>query len=143
MMEVMRPRILSRFPLLHSNRLFLLWGLLSLKPYLHHASWNNYVQLLYREISLNEILKNEMTGRKIFISNGLSMVYILLHAINTGFPEYQIAFDPQTIYDRLHNSDAWKAMIERDYFYQIHHGLVNGFPGVWLVLGHIKSNYTL
>ena len=82
-----------------------------------------------------------MTGRKIFISNGLSMIYILLHAINSNFPDYQIPFEPQMIYNKLNNSDAWRTMLERDYFYQIHHGLLNGFPGVQLVLGHIKQHY--
>ena len=140
-LDVLRPRILSRFPLLHSNRLFLLWGMLNLMPHLHHdVSWSNYVQLLYKEINLDEIIENEMTGRKIFISNGLSMIYILLHVINRTFPEYQIHFDPQTIYDRLQNSDAWNTLLERDYFYQIHHGLLNGFPGVQLVLAQIKNN---
>ena len=129
-------RILSRFPLLHSNRLFLLWGMLNLMPYLNNTSWNNYIQMLYREIRLEEILENEMKGRNIFISNGLSAVYILLHSINNNFPDYQIPFDPQTIYTKIQNSDAWNALIERDYFYDIHHGLLNGFPGVQLVLNH-------
>ena len=143
MLDILRPRILSRFPLLHSNRLFLLWGMLNLRPYVHHVSWSNYIQLLYREISLGEILENEMIDRKIFISNGLSMIYIVLHSINRYFPDYQISFDPQTIYTKIMNSDAWNAMLEREYFYKIHHGLLNGFPGVQLVLSHIENSYEL
>ena len=144
MLDELQLRILSRFPLLHSNRLFLLWGMLNLKPYLHNrAPWNSHIQLLYREISLDEILENEMTGRRIFVSNGLSMIYILLHALNTDFPDYPIPFDPHIIYNKIQNSDAWNAMLERDYFYQIHHGLFNGFPGVRLVLSHIRQNYRL
>ena len=142
MLDTLQLSILSRFSLLHANRLFLLWGMLHLKPYMDNKrTWRNYLQMLYREISLDEILDNEMKGRKIFVSNGLSMIYILLHMINRDFPDYQITFDPQTIYNQLHNSDAWNALIERDYFYDIHHGLLNGFPGVWLVLGHIKQHY--
>ena len=141
MLDTLQLSILSRFPLLHSNRLFLLCGMLNLKPYLHDAAWSKYIQLLYREISLHEILENEMKNRKIFISNGLSMIYILLHVINRNFPDYKIPFDPQTIYNRLQNSDAWNALLERDYFYKIHQGLLNGFPGVQLVLSHIKQHY--
>ena len=145
MLDELQLRILSRFPLLHSNRLFLLWGMLNLKPYLRHdnAAWHRYIQLLYREINLDEILKNEMSGRKIFISNGLSAIYLLLHVINRNFPDFQIPFDPQMIYNQLQNSDAWNALIERDYFYDIHHGLLNGFPGVQLVLTHIENSYNL
>lgn len=141
MLNELQLRILSRFPLLHSNRLFLLWGMLNLAPYLHDAAWSNYIQLLYREIHLNDIFENEMKDRKIFISNGLSMIYILLHAINRNFPDYPIPFDPQTIYNQLQNSEAWNILCERDYFYNIHQGLLNGFPGVQLVLSHITKHY--
>ena len=143
MLDTLQPNILSRFPLLHSNRLFLLWGMLNLKPYMHNSLWSNYIQLLYREIHLDEIFEKEMIDRKIFIDNGLSMIYILLHSINHNFPDYKIPFDPQMIYHKLQNSDAWLTMIERDYFYQIHHGLLNGFLGVQLVLEHIKNSYKL
>ena len=140
MLDTMQLRILSRFPVIHSNRLFLLWGMLHLKPYLDRDQtlWNNYIQLLYREIHLDEIFEKEMTSRKIFISNGLSAVYMLLHAINRDFPDYPIPFDPQTIYTRLLNSDAWNAMLERDYFYDIHHGLMNGFPGVQITINQLR-----
>ena len=143
MIDELQLRILSRFPLIHSNRLFLLWGMLHLNPYLshNHAAWISYIQMLYREISVDTILENEMTDRKIFISNGLSAVYILLHAINRDFPDYPLPFDPQMIYQKLQNPDAWNAMIERDYFYQIHQGLFNGFPGIHLVLEHIRQHY--
>ena len=143
MLDDLQLRILSRFPLLHANRLFLLWGMLHLMPYVHQTSWSKYIQLLYREISLDEIFENEMTNRKIFISNGLSSIYLLLHTINRNFPDYQIPFDPQTIYTKLQNSDAWNALLERDYFYKIHQGLFNGFPGVQLVLSHIENSYEL
>ena len=113
MLDTLQRQILARFPLLHSNRLCLLWGMLHLKPYVRHAAWGKYIQLLYREISLSEIIENEMTDRKIFISNGLSAIYILLHAINSSFPDYQIPFDPQMIDDKIRNSDAWNAMLER------------------------------
>lgn len=139
--DELRTQILSRFPLLHSNRLFLLWGILHLTPYLRDRSWLNYVKILHHEINLNEILKEEMCNRKIFISNGISMIYLLLNSLNNKFPEYRIAFDPQKIYDKIISSEAWKMLIKREDYYQIHQGLINGFPGVHLVLLHIKQNY--
>ena len=137
MLDTLQLQILSRFPMLHANRLFLLWGILHLKPCLKHKSWDNYIGLLYREISVDEILDREMTDRKIFIDNGLSGIYILLHLINSGFPDYPIPFDPQTIEDKIQNSSAWNAMLERGYFCEIHQGLLSGFPGVQFVLEFI------
>jgi len=140
-LDSLRLSIISRFPSLHSNRLYLLWGMLNLKPFLYDASWDKYIQLLRREISLDEILGNELKDRHLFISNGLSAIYLLLHAINQNFPSFSIPFDPEKIYNRMQCSDAWSALLERDYFYQIHHGLLNGFSGVQLVHEHIKRHY--
>jgi len=95
--------------------------------------------LITHFIAEHSILNNEMNGRKIFIDKGLSGIYILLHLINKTFPDYPIFFDPQTIYDKIQNSDAWNALMERDYFYQIHQGLLNGFPGVQLVCHELSE----
>jgi hypothetical protein len=114
--------------------------MLHLMPFmLNNTKWSNYIQLLYREISIDEILAKEMTGRKIFISNGLSMVYLLLNSINSSFLDHPIPFNSQVIYNQLQNSDAWKALIERDYFFKIHQGLLNGFPGVLLVSHELRE----
>ena len=140
MLDELKIRILARFPRLHSNRLYLLWGMLNLKPFLHDIAWDKYIQLLFREIRLDEIFAYERKDRKIFIENGLAGTYILLHLIKKNFSEYQIPFDPQTIFDKIQNSDAWNALLEREYFFEIHQGLLNGFPGVQLVLSHIKQH---
>ncbi|MDH6359009.1 hypothetical protein [Parabacteroides sp. PF5-9] len=138
-LDEMRLTIQSRFPVLHSNRLYLLWGLLSLTAYLKDRFWHQYIQMLYKEISLDEIFRYEMKDRHIFISNGIAMVYILLEAINNNYPDYRIEYDPKYFYNRIIQSDAWNALMEREYFYNIHRGLLNGFPGAYLILLKIRN----
>jgi hypothetical protein len=139
MLDEMRLNVLSRFPVLHSNRLYLLWGMLALRPYLKDCSWQDYIQLLYKEIDLGKIFQQEMKDRTIFISNGVGMMFLLLEAINRDYPDYRMAYDPQFIYERIIQSDAWNAMIEKEYFYNIHRGLLNGFTGAYLILLKIRN----
>jgi len=139
--EELTPVLLYRFPMLHANRLYLLAGILSVKPHLNNPQWDDYARLLHRETSIAAILEKEMKDRHIFISNGLSMIYILLSFINRHYPEYGIAFSPKEFHERIAGSDVWNALREKEYYYNIHRGLANGFPGVQLVLSHIEKNH--
>lgn len=136
--KAFEPMILSRLPFLHANRLYLLCGTLSLLPYMDNPQWKEYATLLHKEFSLNHLFEKEMKNKHIFISNGLSMIYILLNYLNKNYPEYKIDYSPQMFYDKIIASEAWKSF-NQDYYFNIHQGLVNGFPGVQLVLSHIQK----
>ena len=75
------------------------------------------------------------------ISNGYASLYFLLEGLKRDFPEYTIPFNPHLIYDRIISSDAWDALMENEYYYNIHRGLLNGFPGTVLALLNIKQRY--
>ena len=130
--------ILSRLPVLHSNRLYLLAGMLSIIPYMNNSNWEKHAIFLQKNIDLNHILKNEMKNKHIFISNGISMIYVLLNYLNENYPEYKIEYDHNVFYDRIISSEAWESF-KQDYYFDIHHGLVNGFPGVHLILSHLHK----
>lgn len=137
-LEQLSPMIWSHYPVFRSNRLFLLCGLLSLFPFECHPYWKDYADLLYRGIELDVMVNSEFKNKQIFISNGLSMIYILLSYLNEHYPDYKIDYDPTFFYDRIMGSEAWTAL-EKPYFFEIHHGLLNGFPGANLVLSHIQK----
>ncbi len=132
--------IISRLPVLHANRLYLLCGILPLIPYMKNPQWGKYVILLRKEISLSNILINEMKNKQIFVGNGLSMIYLLLYFLESNYPEYKVAYNPEEFYERIINSEAWISLVKHDYFFNIHSGLINGFLGVELVLSHIKKH---
>jgi hypothetical protein len=140
--EALFGRIVSHVPVLHANRLFLLFGLLSIKPYLPHyqKEISDHADLLKQKIDLELIMNSEFKNQDIYVKDGLSFVYILLCLIRKNFPEYGIAFNPRAIYDRIRNSEAWDALLNRDYYLYLRKGLYDGFPGANLVLMHINKS---
>lgn len=138
-LEELELNILSRVPLLHANRLYLLCGILPLVSYMRNPQWKEYADLLHKEISLRIVFEREMKNKHIFVSNGFSMVYLLLYYLEKKYPEYKIAYNPQDFYDKIISSEAWGSLSSKDYFFNIHCGLLNGFPGVQLVLHHIQK----
>lgn len=137
--EEFEPKILSQFPALHANRLYLLCGILPLVPYMRSEKWKNYIDLLRKEIKLQVIFEKEMSNKHIFVSNGLSLIYLLLYYLENKYPDYKIDYNSQDFYDKIMASEAWESLFKSDYFFEIHRGLLNGFPGVKLVLSHIQK----
>jgi len=138
-LEEFEPVILGRFPLLHANRLYLLCGMLSLIPYMHNLQWKNYVSLLQKETSITEIFDKEMKNKHIFVSNGLSIIYLLAFYLEKNYPEYRINYCPDDFFRKITASEAWTSLFKRDYYFNIHQGLLNGFPGVQLVLSFLQK----
>ena len=135
--------ILSTIPLLHANRLFLLWGILHIKPYLpnYQKIINFQICLLKEKIDIEFIMNEELKNQDIYVKDGLSLVYILLCSIQEKYIENAIHLNPRTIYNRIKNSAAWEKLLKNEYYKSIHKGLLNGFPGVNLVLLHIKNHF--
>lgn len=138
-LEQLSLHMFAHLPHLHLNRLYLLWGVLPLRDY--SPDWQKYVKELRSSIDLNIIFDREIKGRNIYISNGYAFLYFLLERLNQDFPEYAIPSNPHLIYDRIILSDAWDALTENGYYYDIHRGLLNGFPGTVLALLNIKQRY--
>lgn len=138
--EEWEPKILSHFPRLHANRLYLLCGLLPLLPYMKNPCWKEHALLLQKHIDLRVIFDQEMKNKHIFVSNGLSAIYLLLYYLETHYPAYKISYSCRDFYETIRASDAWESLVKHDYFFNIHSGLLNGFPGVRLVLSHMLKN---
>lgn len=121
------------------NRLYLLWGLLPLRNL--SDAWSRYVGALSESVDLRQILDEEFRGRDIYLSNGCSCLYLLLEAIGNDAPEMAFSYDFSKLSERIVCSDAWEELEHRLYYYKIHRGLLNGFPGVVLTLLDLKQNY--
>lgn len=138
-LEEFEPMILGRFPLLHANRLYLLCGMLPLIPYMQNPQWKNYAGHLQREISVTDIFVKEMKNKHIFVSNGLSLMYLLFFYLENNHPAYRIDYSPDDFYRKITESEVWTSLFKRDYYFNIHRGLLNGFPGVQLALSLIQK----
>lgn len=127
-------RIITRLPLLQMNRLYLLWGMLAIKPFLQDIDFIQYTDRIKKNIDIELLIKKEIKPKNLFISNGFSLLYILLILINKNYPSYNFVYDKNRIVNLIETSPAWKELDENPSFYRIHRGLLNGFLGVDLVL---------
>ena len=131
------PRILSRLPLLHSNRLFLLWGLLTLKKVTKLKTWDQQIDYFTNNINVNEILFSELRNKNVFINDGIASIYLLLLDVNKAIP-HPIKFDLTLIYRKIISSQIWEEYLEINSTIYQPLGLMRGVAGIMLVIKYIE-----
>jgi hypothetical protein len=135
-------QILSTIPVLHANRLYLLYGLICIKPCLpgYQKEIESHISLLRENIDVEKIINIELKNQDIYIIDGISLVYILLLSIKMEYPKYEIDFSTQLFFNKIKKSEAWNTLLNREYYNYNYRGLLNGFPGVYLILLHINRH---
>ncbi|WP_026712565.1 glycoside hydrolase family protein [Flavobacterium daejeonense] len=126
--------ILSRLPVLHSNRLYLLWSLTKLKEATNSIIWDEQIEILTQHINCEKIIFEELRSKNIAIRDGLAGVYLLLNELSSTINKIQ--FDVNWIKEKLKDSELWK----NNRWATSNLGLVNGLSGVILVYSLIKTN---
>lgn len=139
--EIIGP-ILSTIPVLQVNRLYLLCGLLCIMPCLQNCTReiNAHIHLLKEKIDIDYLVNVELKNQDIYIKNGISLVYILLFFIQHKYPDYQFDYNLSLFYNKINSSEAWNALISREDYYNVHRGLLDGFPGAYLISLFIKKH---
>lgn len=134
--------VLSFLPVLHANRLFLMWGMDSIVNQINMKGWKSHIQLLKERIDINTILKDELRSRNIYIKNGVTGIYLLLSALEKHFSirDYQLWMSK--IIDKIDSSDVW-SIVEQEPDYLIkNRGLLSGLSGVSMLLADAKLKYS-
>jgi hypothetical protein len=136
-------QIISIIPVLHANRLYLLWGLIHIKPCLpdYTKEIDSHIRLLKESIDMDHIVNTELKNQDIYIMNGLSCIYILLFYIQMNYSEYRIDYTPPLFFHKISHSEAWNTLLSRKFYFYNYSGLLDGFPGANLVLLHIKNHF--
>jgi hypothetical protein len=144
MLEEYVNQIVSTIPVLHANRLYLLWGLVNIKTCLpgYKKEIESHIQLLKESIDIDRIVNTELMNQDIYIMDGLSFVYMLLFCMQMNYPAYSIDYNPQLFFDKISNSDAWDTLLNRKFYFYKCSGLFDGFPGANLILLHIKKHFS-
>jgi len=124
--------IQSRIPVLHSNRLYLLWGLLHLKEATGWNTWNEQIDILINRMDYKKMIYEELRNKNVFIEDGVAGIYLLLNAIKHTF--LSLPFDIILFQKRIEESKIWKdkESLEK-------RGLINGISGLLLVYYSIIS----
>lgn len=136
-------QIISTYPVLQANRLYLLCGLIGLKSSLpgYKKEIDFHIRLLKNGIDIDHIINTELGNQDIYIANGLSSVYMLLFHLQMNNPVYSIDYNPQLFFTKIRNSEAWNALLSKEFYFHRYSRLFDGFPGAYLVLIHIKKHF--
>lgn len=135
--------ILAVYPASQANRLFLLWGIISVKPCLleYKEKIESHIRLLKNGIDVNYIVNTELGNQNVYLADGLSGVYMLLFYLQVKHPEYSIDYNPKLFFERIKGSNAWESLFDKDFYFRRYCRLFEGFPGAHLVLLHIKNSF--
>ena len=98
--------IQSRIPVLHANRLYLLWSLVNLKQTTGFTFWDEQINIIYHNINVQKIVEQELRDKQVFVTDGVAGIYLLLNALEKT--DYKIPFDMEMLRKRINDSDVWK-----------------------------------
>ncbi len=138
MIDESKYKILSTIPNLHSNKLYLLWGINSLGKQLLDENMQKHMLLLKRETDLQIIFDKEL-NEGIYFYDGLSSIYKWLVSLQQTFSQTDLLQYRTRIAECIAKSNVWDLLMLDMSYLKNHRGLINGFTGVHLLL--IDMNY--
>jgi hypothetical protein len=126
--------ILSTIPLLHSNKLYLLWGMTTISEQVEITSWDTHIQLLKRELDLDKIVTKELKNRNIFFDDGVVSIFLLAENVKKYLGEEKVCAFQQRLFKKIDQSEVWHLLETNPQYFNMHCGLYDGFCGLALLL---------
>ena len=130
-LEQLAPVILSLFPQIHANRLYLLLGMKMLNS-LSILGWAEHVFLLEQNISMYRIVNEELKNRAIAIKNGISGVSLICDQLAILDSQNPFRIKHEELERKISESEYWSHQFEDNI------GILYGNTGMGLAL--LKSN---
>ena len=124
---------LSKVPVLHSNRLYLLYAMDKVNKKIETKGWSEHIKLLARETDIEYIIEKELAD-ELYFSNGLSAIYFLLSGLDDYFSSDQIFKYKRQIINKIENSPIWNALLNNEDYLKRKSGLFSGYAGISLLL---------
>ncbi len=137
LLEEMSGRIFSRIPILHANRLALLYPVRMISKTINQKKWSDYADFLENSLSMEQIISKEMKNKNIFFTDGIALVYILLYLYNKE-NDQKIEINHKAFYQKITTSILWEKFQNNPIFLQQRIGL-DGYLGLTILLDFIKS----
>lgn len=106
-------KILSIIPRLHSHRLYLMWGMVSLNRCLQKNDWERQIKLLQEQINFNYIINKELKFDNIAFHNGVSSIHFFLKYLKDYFSLELVNRNNELIKDKIVSSLRCR-LIEND-----------------------------
>ncbi|HSH35833.1 lanthionine synthetase LanC family protein [Schnuerera sp.] len=126
------PIILSLFPRLSSNRLYLLLGMESILQQTDMPNWRDHATILKQNIAMTEILERELRDKSIHLMHGAAGVDLISQYLFYLIHEEQILFNREQLIVKIIRSEYWEK-VEQGGLERRSVGLLfYGFTGVGL-----------
>ena len=134
---------ISKMPILHSNRLFLLYAMNIIDRKIEIAGWSKHIKLLVHESDIEYIIESELTN-DIFFSNGLPAIYFLISNLGEYYTSDQISKYNKQIISVIENSPVWSKLLNDEDYLKHKSGLFSGYAGTSILLHkHYKDENRL
>ena len=124
---------LSKIPVLHSNRLYLIYAMDKVNKKIETKGWDEHIRLLARESDVEYIIEKELTD-ELYFSNGLSAIYFLLSGLENYFSSEKVCRYKKLIINKIENSPVWNMLLDSDDYLKLKSGLYSGYTGLSLLL---------
>ena len=122
--------VLTLIPRLHSNRLYLAWGVSCLEKLVDDQNWTNHLNILKREIDLYQIINNEIKDCNSSFYNGYAGILYLVEQLGESFFNANIKNWKVELLKKIEFSDIWGHYLNNSKFFNNNIGLFNGFCGI-------------
>lgn len=132
-----RYKVFSRKPLLHSNRLVLLFAANEICRSTGQKQWKEFVHELRGSILLEKILTYELNKNQIFFSDGIGSIYLMLSHYNK-YNDEKFELNNEYFYNRIANSELWKEVDPDSAVFRCVMSL-DGFGGLTMLLEYITK----
>ena len=134
---------LSKMPILHANRLYLLYTMDNLNKKIEQKGWSEHIKLLLQASDIEYIIESELSD-EIYFSNGLPAIYFLLSNLGRYYTSDQIHKYNNLIINKIENHPAWNKLLNDEDYLKHYSGLFSGYTGTSLLLHkHYKNENRL
>jgi len=134
---------LSKIPVLHANRLYLLYAMDILNKKIEPNGWNEHIKLLLQSSDIEHIIESELYD-EIYFSNGLPAIYFLLSNLGDYYTSDQIHKYNKLIIYKIENHPVWNKLLNDEDYLKQRKGLFLGYTGTSILLHkHYKDEKRL
>ncbi|TXE06436.1 lanthionine synthetase LanC family protein [Algoriphagus aquimarinus] len=137
-LDFLLPNLLSLFPCLQSNRLFLLLGIESVLEEIDNAALKKHAEFLKNSIDMEVIFNSESKNLNIQVINGVSGLRLLGKKIGEITGDNSFLPSDKLIFEKFNESVCWG---EADFYspFKKNIGLVSGLSGIgWTLLESLE-----
>jgi hypothetical protein len=130
--------VLSIFPLLDSNKLYLLWAMNTLNTHIQNKHWQKHIDLLKENIDLNIILNHELRNKNIYFNDGLTSICFFVNKLIHYFDNKELKLFRMQAISKIENSQIWTLLNDNQQYFEKYIGLYEGFTGVFLLIHKLR-----